>query len=220
MSPEEREKNRIAVRKYHSSHRELINGKARARYRKNPEYTKEWLANHPEEAKKARKKWYDSHADQARAAGRLHYQKNLERNRELSRKAKAAWRLHHPRECSEYRKRWRAEHFERVILGEIVKRMMTDSSCKKNSPSCEYVGCSPEFLRNHIEEQFQLGMTWENYGEWHVDHIVPLSWWDFRMFPDHLFIASHWSNLQPMWAKDNLSKHNRYASTQNREGGK
>jgi hypothetical protein len=57
-------------------------------------------------------------------------------------------------------------------------------------------------------------MTWENYGRdgWHVDHAVPDSWFEYSSVNDEGFIKS-WSlsNLKPMWAKDNLSKSNRYA---------
>lgn len=51
-------------------------------------------------------------------------------------------------------------------------------------------------------------MTWENFGEWHIDHIVPLSKFNLTDY-EQLKIACHFSNLQPLWAKDNLSKGNR-----------
>ena len=68
------------------------------------------------------------------------------------------------------------------------------------------------FLRNHIESLFLPGMTWENRSNWHVDHIVPLAWWDLKDHPEHLFVASHWSNLRPVWSKDNLAKGARYCN--------
>jgi hypothetical protein len=73
-----------------------------------------------------------------------------------------------------------------------------------------YVGCTPGFLRNHLESLFKPGMTWNNYGEWHVDHIVPLSWFPFDRDPSLHFVASHWTNLQPLWGRENVSKGARY----------
>ena len=69
-------------------------------------------------------------------------------------------------------------------------------------------------LMSHLESKFQPGMTWDNYGKngWHIDHVVPDSWFNYDNICSESFKKS-WSleNLQPMWAKDNLSKHNRYA---------
>jgi len=64
-----------------------------------------------------------------------------------------------------------------------------------------------EDLIKHLEKQFKGGMTWENYGGWHLDHKVPKSVFNFSK-PEHLDFRRCWSlsNLQPMWAKENISK--------------
>lgn len=69
-------------------------------------------------------------------------------------------------------------------------------------------------LMLHIEKQFKEGMSWDNYGEWHIDHITPQTWLPFSSIEDENFIKC-WSltNLQPLWAKENISKSNRYAGT-------
>lgn len=67
------------------------------------------------------------------------------------------------------------------------------------------LGCSVKELREHLESQFQLGMSWGNYGKWHIDHIKPLA--SFNLTKQNEFKeACHYTNLQPLWAKDNLSK--------------
>lgn len=77
----------------------------------------------------------------------------------------------------------------------------------KNSSVSSSLGCSWAELRVHLECKFQPGMTWDNYGYrgWHVDHIIPLALFNLQD-PEEFKKACHYSNLQPLWAKDNLSK--------------
>jgi hypothetical protein len=70
------------------------------------------------------------------------------------------------------------------------------------------LGCSLEYLKRHLESLFQPGMTWENKGKWHIDHIIPLSLFDLED-RNQLLKACHYTNLQPLWARDNISKGNR-----------
>lgn len=79
------------------------------------------------------------------------------------------------------------------------------------------VGCSLEQLKKHLQSKFTKGMTWENYGtgwhgkgmkEWHIDHIRPCASFDLSKASEQKKCFNY-SNLQPLWAKDNLSK-NRY----------
>jgi hypothetical protein len=74
------------------------------------------------------------------------------------------------------------------------------------------VGCSIQELRAHIEKQFTPGMTWANYGEWHVDHIRPCASFDLSD-PEQFSACFNWSNLQPLWAAENLSKSDTYAQS-------
>lgn len=69
------------------------------------------------------------------------------------------------------------------------------------------LGYSSDDLRAHLERQFAKGMSWDNYGEWHVDHIVPVASFEFDS-ADHPDFAACWSltNLQPLWARDNIAK--------------
>ncbi len=65
------------------------------------------------------------------------------------------------------------------------------------------VGCSKDTLTRHIEVRFSAGMTWDRYGQWEVDHITPLS---AAQSLEHLIKLCHYSNLQPLWKRDNLAK--------------
>lgn len=75
----------------------------------------------------------------------------------------------------------------------------------------DIIGCDHHFLKLHIESQFKEGMTWDNYGikTWHVDHIKPVSLFNLNN-DDELKECFNYKNLQPLWAKDNLRKRNRY----------
>lgn len=81
---------------------------------------------------------------------------------------------------------------------ELAKRGET-----KQIKANKYLGCSWLELRKHLESQFTNGMTWDNYGEWHVDHIVPLAVAKDRQ---QLIELCHYTNLKPLWAFDNISK--------------
>jgi len=79
---------------------------------------------------------------------------------------------------------------------------------RKEGRHCfDLVGYTREQLMAHLESLFKDGMTWENYGEWHVDHIKPQSAFSF-ISPDSPEFKACWalSNLQPLWAKDNAQK--------------
>jgi 5-methylcytosine-specific restriction endonuclease McrA len=81
------------------------------------------------------------------------------------------------------------------------------SSGKNRRRTFDLLGYSVAELRQHLERQFQSGMNWENYGLWHVDHIIPLSAHNFRTADDFDFKRA-WalSNLRPLWARENQIK--------------
>ena len=78
--------------------------------------------------------------------------------------------------------------------------------------SFSMVGCPVKFLRGYIEGKFENGMTWDNYGEWHVDHIRPCASFDLSD-KEQVIQCFNWRNLQPMWASENSSKGSFYAPT-------
>jgi hypothetical protein len=84
--------------------------------------------------------------------------------------------------------------------------------CKgvKQNGMLELLGCSLEQARKHIEHQFKEGMNWGNCGfrGWHIDHIIPCSAFDLTKIEEQKK-CFHYTNLQPLWAKDNLRKSNK-----------
>jgi hypothetical protein len=65
------------------------------------------------------------------------------------------------------------------------------------------VGCSWEEFREHLSSQFRGGMTWENHGEWHLDHVVPLC--RFHLVKE-LLCAFHYTNIRPIWSDEHRRK--------------
>jgi hypothetical protein len=94
-------------------------------------------------------------------------------------------------------------HNLRKRLSKVVKRLFKGKS--RSSSAAKDLGCSIDELRVHLESKFQSGMNWCNYGKWHIDHIYPLSKADLSD-RESLLKVIHYTNLQPLWAKDNLIK--------------
>jgi hypothetical protein len=78
----------------------------------------------------------------------------------------------------------------------------------KSNRTPDLVGCSVNDLKTHLESKFIESMTWENYGEWHIDHMRPCASFNLED-PEEQKKCFHWTNLQPLWAKDNMSKGDR-----------
>ena len=91
-------------------------------------------------------------------------------------------------------------HTLRCRLNKVIKRN------QKAGSAINDLGCSVEFLKQHLEQQFKDGMTWENRGKvWHIDHIEPLCSFDLTI-REQLLIACHYTNLRPLFKEDNLEK--------------
>jgi hypothetical protein len=75
----------------------------------------------------------------------------------------------------------------------------------KDETTMKLIGCNLIELKTHLQNSFKEGMSWENYGKWHIDHIKPISSFNLKN-PKNQKLAMHYTNLQPLWAKDNMSK--------------
>ena len=90
-----------------------------------------------------------------------------------------------------------------------IYQVLKENNVEKNRHYFDILKYTPEELMSHLEKQFTDGMTWDNYGEWHVDHRMPISSFNFESVDDDSFTKC-WSldNLQPMWGKENIVKGN------------
>lgn len=90
------------------------------------------------------------------------------------------------------------------IMNSRMRIFMKSNNITKRNRTFEIVGCSPEYLKEHLEKQFTDGMSWEKLGkEIHIDHIIPLA---SAKNEEEVYRLCHYSNLQPLWAIDNIKK--------------
>ena len=98
----------------------------------------------------------------------------------------------------------------RYRLWEAIKSQNIKKDFKTGNIT-NLIGCSPIYLKQYIEFKFQPGMNWDNYGifGWHIDHIKPCNNFDLTIEEERKK-CFHYTNLQPLWASDNLSKGGKY----------
>lgn len=197
--------------KYRSAHKK--------RYDKNPEkfrerariYSIEHAEQYRETQRKSNKKWYIKNKEKIKKKSIEWKNLNRERCRENNRK----WNRANPERTKERNRKSKEKLYgtpggklSHSISSSVYKSV---SGNKKGRGWESLVGYTVEKLKKHLEKLFKPGMTWENYGQkgWHVDHIIPVSVFNFEKPEDDDFKRC-WSlkNLQPLWAKENISKNN------------
>lgn len=169
---------------------------------------------------------------QARKRSEKWVEANPEARREHARRGAAKWRRENPEVSKERAKQWRKDNILkaratyqktkkkryhsdpnfklRVSLSNRLNKVLRLASGVKSGRATELLGCSLDELRAHLEFNFKSGMTWENHGPvWHVDHIKPCAKFDLTN-PEQQKSCFHWTNLQPLFAKENMSKRDKY----------
>lgn len=91
----------------------------------------------------------------------------------------------------------------RSNISTLIANSLTNQGYKKTSRSASILGCSFDYFYTHIERLFTVGMSWDNRSEWHIDHIIPVS---FATNEQELIMLNHYSNLRPFWSADNQAK--------------
>jgi 5-methylcytosine-specific restriction endonuclease McrA len=194
-------------------------------------YKKAWADSNSDRLKEEKKRRYESSKEENAEKCRAWYLKNREKAiksaaisrskrmaedpdslREDSRKRARARLEKDPDGVRKKRREYAAKRRETdpiFRLNEVVSRAVRRGlkHGKDGKSWRRLVDFSLDELMAHLERQFLPGMAWDNYGEWHVDHIVPLAAHNYET-PDDIDFKRAWSleNLQPLWARDNLSK--------------
>lgn len=150
-----------------------------------------------------------------------------ENNRELLRSKSAEYRATNIEKVRAYKKAYREKNRAKINSYEKQRRnsdstyrmltnmrtrlskvLKTHKGVKKDS-TMDLLGCTLEQFKEHISSQFTDGMTLENYGEWHIDHIRPCASYNLSNENDQKE-CFHYSNLQPLWAEDNIRKSDKW----------
>lgn len=179
------------------------------------ERMRKWRKNNPDKVsiKNEQHKIYMQQTKEERSAARKkHYEKNKERLKEKQREYldKNREKIRESRRgyYREYmRKRRENDPTFKVLtrMRDFNRRCVEAIRGVKNWRTATILGYTPDELRLHIESQWQDGMSWENYGEWHIDHIKSIKQ-HLNEGIDDIKIINALTNLQPLWAFDNLSK--------------
>lgn len=158
------------------------------------EASKKWYASNKTSYLETCKKYRDKNKEQISKYQSEWYQKNKEKVRSGR---------------TSYMKLKRSIDPVFKLAGNMRVRIGFYIKSKNKSKSTEIlIGCTFESLKKYLELRFQEGMSWENYGKWHVDHIVPLSSAKNCQEVEKL---CHFSNLQPLWALENKKKSDKVA---------
>lgn len=159
--------------------------------------SKAWAKKNPERVKELHRIWYAKNREHVLALNRIWVKNNKGRVRE-------------------YQNEWRRNRYANdasfrisVRIRNRIQRALKSQSVAKCFQTEELVGLNKRDFMAYIESKFLPGMSWENYGHdtWHIDHIAACSLWDLTD-PEQQKKCFHYTNLQPLWAPDNLDKSN------------
>lgn len=180
------------------------------------EKRKEWTLINKELISQNKKDYYEKNKEEILSKRKDYYQKlksdniSVQRLRDRGRRITKKWRDDNKLKISESIKErkktdpvYKLIDSIRTLIWISIKRMNFDKSKKTEI----ILGCSFEEFIKHIESQFKEGMTWQNHGEWHLDHKTPISW---ASTIEEVYELNHYTNFQPLWAFENLSKNNKW----------
>jgi len=135
--------------------------------------------------------------------------KYYEKTKELQKERKINWINSNRKKYNNYWTNRKKTDVEFTLITNMRSRIcnyLNSKNISKNNKTFDIVGCTPKQLKEHLEKQFVDGMSWDNRKDWHIDHIVPLS---SAKTEEELIKLFHFSNLQPLWAIDNIKKSNK-----------
>ena len=205
--------------------RECIKEKSKKYKLNNPEKVKHrlkiWREDNKTHRSIYRKQYYKNNLNQEKISSKKYRAKNKDQLSKKEKEYRTQNREHYLKKRKEYFQKNKHKHAKYVAgrrkdptyrMVSNLRRRLRDAlkGNNKSSTTIELLGCSIEELWVHLEKQFTIGMTKENHGRygWHVDHIIPCDSFDLSD-PEQQRKCFHYTNLQPLWAKDNIAKSNK-----------
>ena len=162
-------------------------------YKKIKQQKLEYYKKNKEKLKISSRKWHEKNKERIKVIGKKWYEKNKCRKMELYK----IWKNNKYKEDILFR-------LTTILRSRTGKILMGKN---KSFATLELLGCSAEEFKQYLERQFKEGMTWENYGRkgWHIDHIKPCASFNL-LLEEEQEKCFHYTNLQPLWAEENLKK--------------
>lgn len=179
-------------------------------------YQKAWYEANKARKKETSKAWREANKERQKAW--------YEANKEQRRERQKAYREANKEQRKDYNKAYYKANKEKIVESNAIykkqklkedplfaakyklRQLVTHSFRRigKNKPTdtLSLLGCSWQQAKEHFERLFKEGMSWENHGLWHIDHIRPVA----SFAENELHLMNHISNLQPLWAEENYSK--------------
>jgi hypothetical protein len=186
------------LKKYYQEHKEEIKNRSMLRYK---------LYKH--KLLKQMKEYTKLNKDKIKIYKQIYFQINKKRLQLINK----SWKLVNRQKLNKlvriYNKKRRQSDINFKIRHYLSTRLYQGlKGFNKSKKTMDLLGCSIDKLKKHLEKQFMDGMSWSNYGKWHVDHIKPCASFNLSK-PSEQRKCFHYINLQPLWAKDNLVKGDR-----------
>ena len=195
---EKKEKKKKYLKEYYQNNKE---------YQK--EYQKKYRLENKEKISKEQKKYSLENKEKLKENKKEYYQNNKEKLK----KQKKEYQKVNKEKIKEQRNIYQKERRKtdplfklKCSIGNLILLSIRNNNYTKKSKTFEILGCSHENFKSHLERQFTNGMSWENQGKWHLDHIYPVS---LAKDEQELIKLNHYTNFQPMWAIENIIKSNK-----------
>jgi hypothetical protein len=196
-----REKNKERIKLVSKIYTQNNRGKVR-------EWSKKYRENNKEKVKLFKKIYTQNNKDKQKKWT----EKYLKNNPEKVRLYKLNYKKNNRNKINDYvRNRYQNDKEFKLKMLLRHRIFMALKGKVKSKKTADLLGCTIEQLWVHLEKSFKNGMTRDNHGKWHVDHIIPCSSFDLTN-PEEQAKCFHYSNLQALWAKENLSKNNKILS--------
>ena len=185
-------------------------------------YDKEYTLKNKDKKREYDKKYNEQNKEKIKIRGKEWCIKNIEKIKQFRKEYKEKNRLKLRQQSNEYYIKNKKERIEyariyqkrihvriKQAITHSIKKHLNNFRLKKSDKTLNYLGCSLSFFCNYLESKFLPNMSWSNYGKgldkWVIDHIIPCRYFDLTI-PENQTKCFHFSNLQPLWESDNLTK--------------
>jgi hypothetical protein len=208
---------------YYEKNKEIISEKLKKYYKENKEIliekSKKYYKENKLKVTEIKKTYYENNKENLIILNRKYYQDNKEHYKQYCLDNKERRNEHskqYQKDNKERLKIYRKEYFSKRINTDLLFKFKSNvrglirnsfkrgiNKYNKTTKTENILGCTIDEFRNYISLQFKTGMCFENHGEWHLDHIVPIA---SAQTQEEVIKLNHYTNFQPLWAEDNLRK--------------